>query len=151
MTLPIRQHPVRSDNRLQFVSVGFTQEAGCRVFAYEVVFPDHVRTRFTVCADLALSRQFGIQLQELPLMCMGILEHWVLENKALVTEEGMGKRALTFTEEAMRRYSDEFAAARTAAALKRNVPRRRPTNAALEFTGNSSYNGIPVAAGVPNW
>jgi hypothetical protein len=151
MTLPIRQHAARTDNRLQFVSTGFTQEAGCRVFAYEVVSPDRVRTRFSVRADLALSRQFGIQLQELPLMCMGILEHCVTENKALVTDEGMGKRALTFTEEAMRRYSDEFAAARTAAALKRNAPRRQSANATEAVTGNSSYNAIPVLTRAPSW
>ena len=123
MTLPIRQHTLRSDNRLQFISTGFTQEAGCRVFAYEVVSPDRVRTRFTVRADLALSRQFGIQLQELPLMCMGILEHCVTENKAFVTDEGIGNRAKTYTGEAMRRNSDEIAAARTAAALKINESR----------------------------
>ena len=135
MIPPVRQYLVTSDSRFQFVSTGFTQEAGCRVFTYEVLSQDRVRTRFTVRADLALSRQFGIQLQELPLLCMGILEHWVIENKALVTEEGMGKRALTFTGEAMRRYSDEFAAARTATALKRDAPRREPTNATVAFTG----------------
>ena len=151
MTLPIRQHPVNSDNRLQFVSTGFTHETGSRVFAYDVISADHVRISFTVRADLALSRRFGIQLQELPLMCMGILEHCVMENKALITEEGLGNRALTFTEDAMRRYSDEFTAARTAAALKRSVPRRQPTSTISAFTGNSSYNGIPVSTGVPNW
>jgi hypothetical protein len=69
-----------------------------------------------------------------------------------MTDEGLGKRALTFTEDAMRRYSDEFTAARTAAASKkRNVPRRQPTNTTPAFTGNSAYNGIPVPTRVPNW
>lgn len=63
------------------------------MFAYEVIFADHVRTSFTVRADLALSRRFGIQLQELPLMCMGILERRVMENNTLTTEEGLGNRA----------------------------------------------------------
>jgi len=150
MTFPVRQHSVKSDNRLQFVSAGFTQETGSRVFAYEVVSADHVRTTFTVRADLALSRRFGIQLQELPLMCMGILEQRVMENKSLTTEEGVGNRALTFTEDAMRRYRDEFTAARAAAALKRSAPRRQPKNTIAEFTGTGSCGGGRVPDQAPN-
>jgi hypothetical protein len=151
MSLPIRQHALPGGNRLQFVSTGFTEAAGFRVFAYEVLSPDRVRTRFTVRVNLASTRQFGIQLQELPLMCMGIVERSVMENTALLTAEGMGERALTFTEEAMRCYSDELAAARTAASLKRSVPPRRSTNTNAEFIGNSSDNGIPVRLRVPKW
>jgi len=150
MTLPVRQNPVRSDNRFQFVSTGFTQETGSRVFAYEVISADHARTKFTVRADLALSRRFGIQLQELPLMCMGILERRVMENNTLTTEEEPGNRALTFTEDAMRRYWDEFTAARTASALKRSGPRRQPKTTTSVFTGTSSWNGARVPTRAPN-
>jgi hypothetical protein len=61
----------KSLQQMQFTLTGFTQDAGCRVFAYEGVGDDRVRIRFTVRADLALSRKYGIRLQELPLMCVG--------------------------------------------------------------------------------
>jgi hypothetical protein len=93
---------------------GFTQDAGYRVFRYEGVGEDRVRIGFTVRADLALSRKYGIRLQELPLMCLGILER------------NSDSRAITFTEEAMILYSEDCAAVRDAAAVKRASQRRQP-------------------------
>ena len=60
---------------MQFILTGFTQDKEFRVFAFEGIAADRVRTPFTVRADLSLSRTYGIRLQELPLMCRAILEH----------------------------------------------------------------------------
>ena len=60
--------------KAHFVFTGFTHDLGFRVFAYERIGAEQVRTKFTVRAELALIRRFAIRLQELPLMCLGILE-----------------------------------------------------------------------------
>lgn len=108
---------------MQFTLTGFTQDTGCRVFAYEGTGEDRVRLKFTVRADLALSRKYGIRLQELPLMCLGILEH---QSAGEVDTPGSARRELTFTEAAMIEYADGCVAARDAAALKRMANRRPP-------------------------
>src|SRR5437868_98567 len=100
---------------MQFILTGFTEETGSRVFAYEGIREDRSRTTFTVRADLTMIRTYGIRLQELPLLCRGILE------RGLETED---KRAWTFTEEEMGLYAK---VARDAAAQKRKPPRRPPT------------------------
>jgi len=106
---------------MQFVLTGFTQDNGFRVFAFERLGEDRVRSKFTVRADLALIRRYGIRIQELPLMCRAILER---------REEGEENRALTFTEDEMCRHAKDSVAARDAAAQKRKPP-RRPPNANL--------------------
>jgi hypothetical protein len=100
---------------MQFILTGFTQDREFRVFAFEGIAADRVRTPFTVRADLALSRTYGIRLQELPLMCRAILEH---------REEGEEQSSLTFTEEAMRLHASNAIAARALAAQKKKAPRR---------------------------
>jgi hypothetical protein len=101
---------------MQFILTGFTQDREFRVFAFEGIAADRVRTPFTVRADLALSRTYGIRLQELPLMCRGILEH---------REEGVEQQnAMIFTEEAMRLHASNCVAARLLAAQKKKAPRR---------------------------
>jgi hypothetical protein len=100
---------------MRFVLTGFTQEVGVRVFAFSGVATDAARTEFTVRADLALSRRYEIRMQELPLLCRGLLEQ---------RPEGDETRDLTFTEEAMQVHAKDCAAARVAAAAKRRPPRR---------------------------
>jgi len=104
---------------MQFILTGFTQEREFRVFAFEGIAADRVRTPFTVRANLALSRTYGIRLQELPLMCRGILEH-----REEGPEVGDPENALTFTEEAMRLHASNCVAARALAAQKKKAPRR---------------------------
>src|SRR5712691_10954569 len=89
--------------KMQFMLTGFTQETGFRVFAFEGVTADRVRTSFTVRADLALIRRYGIQMQELPLLCRSLLER---------RDESAGTHLFTFTEEEMRVHATERAAAR---------------------------------------
>jgi hypothetical protein len=100
--------------KLQFILTGFSQVMGFRVFAFEGIAADWTRSAFTVRTDLALIRRYGIRLQELPLLCRGILDR---------REAGEEKRAFTYGEEDMIRYADS-AAAQKEAARKGKVPRR---------------------------
>jgi hypothetical protein len=100
---------------MQFILTGFTQDTGFRVFAFEGVAVGQIRTVFTVRADLALSRRYGIAMQELPLLCRSLLDR---------QDESGENHALTFTEEEMRACADKRAADRAVAALKRKAPRR---------------------------
>jgi hypothetical protein len=131
--------------QMQFTLTGFTQDSGCRVFAYDGVGEDRVRIRFTVRADLALSRKYGIRLQELPLMCLEILERTSAMDEAGGPEPVVTLRALSFTEEAMIRYADEVVAARDAAALKRSSNRRQQP--AKEAAAPGEFN--PYSEAVP--
>jgi len=112
---------------MQFVITGFTQDMGFRVFTFEGIDADWARTAFIVRADLALARRYGIRLQELPLMCRGLLERF---------DPNEERRTVTFNEEDMRVYAVDCAAKKEAAALKRK-PRRPPTE-------NSETAGQPL-------
>ena len=103
---------------MQFILTGFTQDTGFRVFAFEGIAGDRTRTAFTVRTDLALIRRYGIRLQELPLLCRGLLEQ---------RGEGEQERTMTFTEEGMRLHADRCAAERDAARKKKST-HRPPTN-----------------------
>ncbi len=130
---------------MQFTLTGFTQDAGCRVFAYEGIGEDRARIKFTVRADLALSRKYGIRLQELPLMCLAILER-CSEDAVLEAADALSiPRAMTFTEEAMIRYADECVATKEAAVLKRMSSKRQQPKAATE----EEFNPYSQAAAVP--
>ena len=72
---------------MQFILKGFTQDMEFRVFAFEGVNADRTRAQYTVRADLGLIRQYGIRVQELPLLCRGLLDTCG-ENRALVFSEG---------------------------------------------------------------
>lgn len=109
---------------MQYTIVGFSQNSGFRSFRFEGVGPDGKRIGFTVEADLALARRYGIRLQELPLLCRGLLERQV---------EGEQKNAVTFTEEKMSLYASSCAAERDAAAQRKRPVRRPPS----ENTGNA--------------
>lgn len=102
---------------MQFILTGFSEVAGFRVFAFEGIAADWTRTAFTVRTNLALTRRYGIRLQELPLLCRAVLE----------CREGEVQRAFTFTEGDMRLHADRVAA-RGEAARQRKSPRQRPTS-----------------------
>jgi hypothetical protein len=101
--------------KMQFILTGFTQDLGCRVFAFEGVAVDRMRTPFTVRADLALIRRYGIQIQELPLLCRSVLER---------RDEANATQTFVFTEDEMRTWSTARAAAKDEAAQRRKPPRR---------------------------
>jgi len=101
---------------LQYVLTGFTQDLGCRVFAFARIEEDRTRTEFTVRADLALSRRYLIPMQELPLLCRNFLAR----------REDLGNsRTVIFSEDEMRLYASNCATAKQAAANKRK-PAHRP-------------------------
>jgi hypothetical protein len=102
---------------MPFILTGFRQDLGFRVFAFERRETTRSRMEFTVKADLALIRRYDIRVQELPLLCRGLLER---------REDAEDSRALTFTEDEMRACANDRTAAKNEAARKRKPP-RRPT------------------------
>ena len=102
---------------MRYILTGFTHDRGFRVFAFEGIGDDRVRTEYKVKADLALIHRYGIRVQELPLLCLGILEH---------RDEGEEKRTFTYTETDMRRKA-ELCALKTAEAQQRKAPRKPPS------------------------
>jgi len=100
---------------MQYILTGFTHDVGFRVFAFEGVGEDRVRTAYRVRADLALIRKYGIPMQELPLLCRKILEQ---------QNESHTQRDFTYTEAAMCVHADMIAAS---AAQKRKPSRRPPS------------------------
>src|SRR5260370_18837794 len=102
---------------MQFILTGFTQDTNVRVFAFAGIAGDRTRSTYTVRTDLALIRRYGIRVQELPLLCRGLLERH---------DEGGQERTLTFTEEEMRRHAS--CAAERDAAHRRKSTRKPPTN-----------------------
>jgi hypothetical protein len=88
---------------------------GFRVFAFLGVSEDHARTEYSVKADLAAIRRYGIRVQELPLLCRGILER---------RGAGEEQRTFTYTEADMSLHADVCAA--QALTQKRRPPRRPP-------------------------
>jgi len=100
---------------MRFTFTGFRQEGGSRVFSYEALGEDRVRTRFTVRVDLELSRRHGIRLQELPLLCVSVLERRTGDERDLV-----------FTDEAMARSVVDAAAAHEAEVARTAPQKRKP-------------------------
>jgi hypothetical protein len=103
---------------MQFLLTGFTPGDAFRVYEFQGVDTDRTRTDFTVRTDLSLIRRYGIRMQELPLLCLGLLERRDAES---------GDRTLTFTEDEMRIHAGNCAAERDAAKLKK-AARRPPSS-----------------------
>lgn len=97
---------------MHIILTGFSQDMGFRVFAFECVGEDKVRTGYKVRADLLLVRKYGILMQELPLLCRRILER---------RQDGDQQQMYTFTEADMCIQAD-LRAAKTAP-QKRRSPR----------------------------
>ena len=98
---------------MQYFLIGFSYDTGFRVFTFECVGPDRLRTVYRVKADLALSRRYRIPLQELPLLCRDFLQRCPL---------GEGQRTFTFAESEMSVYADVRAARTTPE--RRKAPRK---------------------------
>ena len=102
---------------MQYILTRFTHEMGFRVFEFEGIGEDRVRTEYKVRADLALIHKYGIRVQELPLLCRGILEG---------RKEDEAQQTFTYTESDMQRNA-ELCAIRAADAQKKKPPRRSPS------------------------
>jgi hypothetical protein len=100
---------------LQFVLTGFTHDKGFRVFTFDRIGEDRVRTQCTVRADLSLIKDYGIHIQELPLLCRGLLDR---------SDEAVAPGALIFAAEQMQACATERAAARDSAASRKRTPHK---------------------------
>jgi len=94
-----------------FTLEGFEQVENIRHYHFDAVNDDRSRRQFVVGVDLDLIRRYRIPLQELPLLCMGVLERQT--NLA----------STMFTERDMVQYADARAAA---AESPKKGPRRSP-------------------------
>jgi len=99
--------------KMQYILKGFSRISEFRVFAFEDA-GDSTHRAFTVRTDLALTRRYGIRLQELPLLCRAILEQ---------RQDVEEQQSFTYGEADMRLHADD-AAARAEAARHRRGPRR---------------------------
>jgi hypothetical protein len=104
---------------MQYMLTGFTHHLRCRVFAFEGVGADRVRTDYSVSADLSLIRKYGIRMQELPLLCRGILDK--LDGSDM-------QRAFTYTESDMGLRATSCAAQ---VAAQKKKPWRKPQTAVV--------------------
>ncbi len=109
---------------MNFFLTGFSSDLGFRVFQFEGVAADKSRSGFSVRTDLALIKEFGIRVQELPLLCRRLLEDQDLAPQM---------HPLTFTRDHMRLHA-ELCAAERAATQSRRAKYRRP------------FHPIPAAA-----
>ena len=100
---------------MHYTFTGFTHDSGFRVFAFEGVGEDRLRTDYKVRADLVLIRKYGIRIQELPLLCRAILDH---------SDGTDPRRVFTYTEADMSLRAEVCAA--QALASKRKTPRKPP-------------------------
>lgn len=123
-----------------FCLKGFIQEGGFRVFAFEAIANDQVKTAFTIKADLSLLQKYAIRLQELPLLCRRLLERdHSGEQKPVGT--------MIFTEDEMRLHARSCSEARTAALQKRKTPRKPMPSTSTAASGwRGSINGKTAPA-----
>jgi len=119
---------------MQYVLSGFTHEMGFRVFAFQGIGEDHARTEYSVKADLAAIRRYGIRVQELPLLCRGILERRGADEE---------QRTFTYTEGEMSLHAD-VCAAQALTQQKKRPPRRPPVPDADAATRDPRLPAGPV-------
>ena len=102
---------------MDFTLTGFRQERDIRKFTFRGGNDDRTHSEFTVAADVSLLRKYGIALQELPLLCLRLLE----QQTPISSPE-----VVIFTEELIREHADQCAALKRAAE-QRKKPRKSPT------------------------
>ncbi|MBI4908242.1 MAG: hypothetical protein HY820_31740 [Acidobacteria bacterium] len=108
----------RSERR-QFVLTGFRTEGVYRVFGFRGIAADRSESMYAVRTDLALAHKHGIRLQELPLLCRGVLERMAV---------GEERVAFTYTEEEMHQRATHLAEVKEAADQKKKPPKRPAGN-----------------------
>ncbi|MDR3700985.1 MAG: hypothetical protein P4L56_15165 [Candidatus Sulfopaludibacter sp.] len=97
--------------KTHFILKGFSQAMEFRVFEFEGLMANSVRASFTVKIDIGLARKYGIRLQELPLLCRGVLDQH---------SEGEEQRSFLYTEAHMSEYAYNLAAREEAAKHKKS-------------------------------
>lgn len=85
-----------------FTLAGFYQTSNIRHYHFDGVSDDRSKQQFVVSVDLDLIHKYKIPLQELPLLCRGVLERATKAASMMFTETDMvtyaEKRALAATE-----------------------------------------------------
>ena len=94
-----------------FALMGVTNEGSLRRFTFELAGSGPPRTTVVVVADMALVRKYEIPLQELPLLCVRLLESWTAD--AVVTA--------VFPETEMIEYANRRREAKDLAERKRHM------------------------------
>ena len=104
--------------KTQYILTGFSQNAGIRLYAFEGIV-DRCRVGYTVEVDLSLIPNYGIRIQDLPLLCQELLQKRV---------ESSEISALIYSEHEMRAHAEKLAAEREESARRKSAD-RRPVNA----------------------
>ena len=103
---------------MEYVLTGFNQDKNVRRFVFEGIGDDRRLTEFTVVVDISLIRRYAISLQELPLLCLRLLEEQAAVGQA---------QQLTFTEADMVGYANRRTAAQLAVE-ERKMHRKPPSH-----------------------
>lgn len=103
--------------KTQYILAGFSQTAGIRLYAFEGI-GDGLRVDYTVEVDLSLIPNYGIRIQDLPLLCRELLQKRVESSES----------ALILDEQEMRAHAEKLAAEREESARRKNAG-RHPVNA----------------------
>jgi hypothetical protein len=103
---------------MEYVLTGFSQDKNIRWFAFDGISDERRRLKFMVGVDISLIRKYAISLQELPLLCLHLLEGQAAAGRA---------QQLTFTEADMAAYADRRTAAQLALE-ERKMHRKPPSN-----------------------
>ncbi len=106
----------------QFLLNGFTQAAGIRIYTFEARV-DTRRIDYTVEVDLALIHGYGIQIQDLPLLCRDLLQQGTEPDEI---------SAFVFTEQRMRSHAERIAIAREEADRRKKRPKNLPSAPEVE-------------------
>lgn len=111
---------------MEFMLTGFRQDNNVRRYTFQGIDADRKRSEFTVGVDLSLVRKHRIPMQELPLLCRGLLQGRPLGDAA----------PLMYTEKDMLGYTVKRAAEREVAEQKKRSHHRPPLPNRAAKTGN---------------
>lgn len=114
---------------MNFTFTGFSQEAEFRLFAFEGISTEKVKTKHKVKVDISLLGKYGIKVQELPLLCRRLLDKH---------ENDIDTSTLIFTEAEMCVQQSERIATMNANAQKRKTMHKPPSAAGVAWRTSPS-------------
>ena len=111
--------------KTRFILKGFSHVMESRVFEFERVAVDAIRAQFTVQIDVALARKYGVRLQDLPLLCRGLLDQ---------CDEATDIRAFTCGEAEIRVHADNLAER-----LETSKHKKGPRSPSVEYSSTPDF------------